>query len=107
MGISHEQEAQPDEQAAERRENGAAVSAANGGKPKDEQRHKSRSWVAGGVLLWLLAVAGMVALSFFVHAHRQPFPFELSISRGIQTSMTEPWIGAIFRFLTWMSDPFP
>ena len=107
MRISHKQESQPDEQAADRTNNGAVVSVANGGKPRSEQSHKSRYRAAGGVLMWLLAVAGMIALSFFAHAHRQPLPFELSISREIQTSITEPWIGAIFRFLTWMNDPLP
>ena len=29
------------------------------------EQSQSRYWVAGGVFLWLLAVAGMVALSFF------------------------------------------
>ena len=72
-----------------------------------KQSHKSRYWVAGGVLLWLLAVAGMVALSLFVHANRAPLPFELSTSRAIQASITEPWLGAIFRFLTFINDPIP
>jgi hypothetical protein len=48
MGISHEQESQPDEQAAYSTENGAVVSAANGGKPRGEPSHKNRYWMAGG-----------------------------------------------------------
>jgi membrane-associated phospholipid phosphatase len=79
----------------------------NGEGPDSERSHKHRYLVAGGVLLWLLAVAGMVALSFFVHSHRQPLPFELSISRDIQVWITEPWLGTAFRFLTFISDPIP
>lgn len=63
--------------------------------------------LAGGMLLWLLAVVGMVALSFFAYTHRQPLPFELRVSREIQASITAPWIGVIFHFLTWLNDPLP
>jgi len=65
------------------------------------------SWVFGGVLLWLLAVVGMVWLSLFVHSHRQPLPIEISISKAVQASITQPWIGAFFRFLSWLNDPIP
>jgi len=68
---------------------------------------KRRSWLFVGIFLWLLAVAAMVALSLLVHAHRQPFPFELSISKTIQAAITAPWIAVVFRFLTGISNPVP
>lgn len=60
-----------------------------------------------GVLLWLLAVVGMVALSLFARAHHQPLPYELTISRDIQAAITVPWIGVVFRFFSWINDPWP
>jgi len=72
-----------------------------------ESSYKLRLLELSGVLLWLLSVVGMIALSLFAHAHRQPLPYELTVSREVQASITEPWIGAIFRFLTWISDPLP
>jgi membrane-associated phospholipid phosphatase len=74
---------------------------------EEESRPLNRRLVAGGVVLWLLAVAGMIWLSLFVHAHPRPFPFELSISRTVQAGITLPWIGAAFRFLSWIDDPIP
>jgi undecaprenyl-diphosphatase len=72
-----------------------------------ESSYKLRLLKLSGILLWLLSVAGMIALSLFAHAHRQPLPYELMVSREVQASITEPWIGAIFRFLTFISDPLP
>lgn len=74
---------------------------------EDEPLPLSRPLVASGVILWLLAVAGMTWLSLFVRAHHQPLPFEISISRAVQADITQPWIGAIFRFLSWIDDPIP
>jgi membrane-associated phospholipid phosphatase len=106
MEVSHEQEALSDEHAAHRTENRVGRTAGDADRLAGEQSHW-RSVLAGGVLFWLLAVAGMIVLSFLVHAHRQPFPFELSISKEIQASITSSWIGAIFRFLTGINDPLP
>jgi len=47
------------------------------------------------------------SLSLFVHSHRQPLPIEISISKVVQASITQPWIGAFFRFLSWLNDPIP
>lgn len=58
-----------------------------------------------GALLWLLAVIGMIMLSLFARAHHRPLPYELMTSRAIQASITAPWMGAIFRFLTLINDP--
>lgn len=73
-----------------------------------QEKHAARRWlvVAGG-LLWLLAVAGMVTLSLFIHMHRQPLPFELAFSRSVQAIITAPWTGIVFRFLTAINDPLP
>lgn len=73
----------------------------------EKQVRMSRSWVYIGIALWLLASAGMVWLSLFVHTHRQPLPVELSISKAVQASITQPWIEAFFRFLSWFNDPIP
>jgi membrane-associated phospholipid phosphatase len=82
--------------------------AADSEKEKDEKPDNiKRGMILAGVLLWLLAIAGMIELSLFVHAHRQPLPYELTISRAVQASITAPWIGAVFRFLTWINDPIP
>jgi len=100
MEISHQQGPQTDRKSANSTEDRENVAVGKTGQ-------KRRYWLAVGVFLWLLAVAGMVALSFFVHAHRQPLPFELSISKTIQASITAPWIGVVFRFLTRISNPAP
>jgi membrane-associated phospholipid phosphatase len=78
---------------------------------RNERDEKPDNWRAGRILpwvvLWLLAVAGMIALSLFAHTHRQPLPFELTISKAVQASITAPWIAATFRFLTRINDPIP
>src|SRR6266550_4326960 len=81
--------------------------AKNGIKRNREPSRKILGLELGGLLLWLLSVIGMIELSLFVHAHRQPLPYELTISREVQASITQPWIGAIFRFLTLINDPVP
>ena len=83
----------------------ADIQEAHGTDRPGRNKPWSRGLVIGGALLWLLAVAGMIALALFAHAHRQPLPFELSISREIQTTITEPWLAAFFRFLTLISNP--
>ena len=60
-----------------------------------------------GAALWFLAVAGLIALSIFAHMHRQPLPYELATARKLQSSITTPWIGALFRFLTTINNPLP
>lgn len=100
MEISHKQGPQTDGKttcSTEDRESSSLV----------ETDQKRRYWLAVGVFLWLLAVGGMVALSFFAHAHRQPLPFEIGISEAVQASITAPWIGVVFRFLTRISNPAP
>ena len=77
------------------------------GQRDSEKSHARHGWLLAGVLLWLLAVAGMIALSFFARAHHQPLPYELTLNREIQATITNPWIGAIFRFFTWINDPWP
>ena len=57
------------------------------------------------IVIWVLAVAGMVALSFFAHTHRQPVPFELAFSKDVQAVPFPAWVGSFFRFLTFASDP--
>ncbi len=73
----------------------------------ERRSRNERYWILLGIVLWLAAVVGMIALSLFIHGHRQPLPFELAASKDIQASITEPWIGAIFRFLSWINDPIP
>jgi undecaprenyl-diphosphatase len=102
MDVSHEQGAQSD---AKGQDASARAALSLREKSAGEGGRWSPLVVTGGIILWLLAVAGMIALSFFVHAHPQPLPFELSISREIQASITAPWIGAFFRFLTLINDP--
>src|ERR1700744_2764833 len=75
------------------------------GQPASPQ--SKRVWMSVGIVLWCLAVIGMIALSFFVHVHRQPLPFELSFSRWLQASITVSWIGSGFRLLTAINDPVP
>jgi len=87
---------------------GNIIEHATGDQEGREAVHKRRRTLTiVGVVFWLLAVAGMVALSLFAHAHRQPLPFELATSKAIQATITAPWIGAIFRFLTRITDPIP
>ena len=66
-----------------------------------------RWWQLIGVVLWCIAVVCMIELSWFAHIHRQPLAFELAFSRALQATITAPWIGMVFRFLTAMSDPLP
>ncbi|HTK07950.1 MAG TPA: phosphatase PAP2 family protein [Ktedonobacteraceae bacterium] len=103
MEVSQEKKPQGEEKVVYRADDRVTAFSVHGGV----QNHRHRYWLVVGILLWLLAVAGMIALSLFVHALRQPLPFELNISREIQASMTVPWIGAMFRFLTWINDPLP
>ncbi len=59
------------------------------------------------VVLWVVALMGLIALSLFAHSQRQPLPFELATSRMLQASIVIPWIEAVFRFLTAINDPLP
>ena len=72
----------------------------------DRISHKRRRRVMGSIL-WLLAVIALVALAFFAHTHRQPTPFELGLSRDVQSIGFPPWVKATFRFLTFINDPTP
>ncbi|HEY0756784.1 MAG TPA: phosphatase PAP2 family protein [Ktedonobacteraceae bacterium] len=49
----------------------------------------------------------MVTLSLYIRANPHPLPFEFDLSKWLQASITQPWIGAIFRFLTFINDPLP
>lgn len=69
--------------------------------------HGKWSVPPAGALLWLLAVAGLIALSIFAHAHPRPLPYELVTAKKLQSSITTPWIGALFRFLTTINNPLP
>ncbi len=60
-----------------------------------------------GSIFWLLAVVLMVLLSLFAHAHPQPVPFELTLSRNIQAIPFPPFIQAIMRWFTAINDPIP
>ena len=77
---------------------------------ENRQSSRQRRWPAvppAGALLWFLAVAGLIALSLFAHTHRQPLPYELTVTRKLQSSITTPWIGTLFRFLTAINNPLP
>lgn len=74
-----------------------------GGKDTPVQRGR----LLVGVILWSLAVVAMISLSWFAHIHRQPLAFELAFTRTLQATITAPWIGSAFRFLTAISDPLP
>jgi undecaprenyl-diphosphatase len=106
MEISPEHKSPPDGPTFESDDRNVHVASAHGEIVHQQSRVK-RFWIVVGICLWLLAVAGMIALSLFVHAHKQPLPFELTLSRDIQAWITEPWLGAFFRFLTRISDPWP
>ncbi len=85
----------------------SVTSPVNGTYTLKERGGARQFWLVSGVCVWFLAVVGMVALSLLIHGHHQPFPFELSISRWIQASITLAWVGTFFRFLTWINDPIP
>ncbi len=76
---------------------------------ENRQRSSRKKWSVppAGALLWFLAVIGLIALSFFAHTHPQPLSYELTITRELQSSITTPWIGGLFRFLTAINDPRP
>jgi len=71
------------------------------GKPR-----RSTIPIIGGVL-WVLAVALMVALAFFAHTHPHPVPFELATSRAVQALPVPPVLQAIMRWFTSINDPIP
>ena len=52
----------------------------------EKKAYSSIRLVVGGVL-WLLAVALMIALSLFAHTHPQPVPFELMTSRDLHQEL--------------------
>lgn len=60
-----------------------------------------------GSVFWLVLVAAMIALSLFAHVHRQPEPFELTISKDIQAIPFPQSIQASMRWLTAVNDPGP
>lgn len=58
-------------------------------------------------MLWLLAIAAMIGLSFFAHAHPRPLPFELTVTRDLQGISFPPTVQAIMRWFTAIDDPLP
>jgi membrane-associated phospholipid phosphatase len=76
-------------------------------KTSSDSTQAKRLWLLVGALLWCIAVICMLGLSWFAHVHRQPLAFELAVSRAIQATITAPWIGMFFRFLTAINDPLP
>jgi membrane-associated phospholipid phosphatase len=76
-----------------------------------EGNHRKKHYRSVGLvvtcMLWLLAVALMIALSLFAHTHPQPLPFELTTSRDLQ-SLPFPWVvQATMRWFTAINDPGP
>ena len=61
----------------------------NTGINEQKRSHHYTKLVIGGIL-WLLAVALMITLSLFAHAHPQPIPFELTASRDVQALSFPP-----------------
>ena len=76
-------------------------------KASEDNIQARRLWLLIGAILWCIAVACMLGLSWFAHVHRQPLAFELALSRALQATITAPWIGMLFRFLTAINDPLP
>ncbi len=73
----------------------------------NQKKHSSNVGLIVGGVLWLFAVALMIALSLFAHTHPQPVPFELTTSRDLQ-SLPFPWIAqATMRWFTAINDPLP
>jgi membrane-associated phospholipid phosphatase len=60
-----------------------------------------------GAFFWCLAVIAFITLAIFAHTHRQPLPYELAITKKLQSSITARWIGSFFRFLTDINEPRP
>ena len=58
-------------------------------------------------MLWFLAIAAMIGLSFFAHAHPRPLPFELTVTRDLQGMSFPPAVQAIMRWFTAIDDPLP
>lgn len=73
---------------------------------EQKRSHHYTKLVIGGIL-WLLAVALMITLSLFAHAHPQPIPFELTASRDVQALSFPPVVQAIMRWFTAINDPIP
>jgi undecaprenyl-diphosphatase len=72
-----------------------------------QQKHFHSGGLVVGAVLWLLAVALMIALSLFAHTHPQPVPFELTTTRDVQ-SVSFLWIAqATMRWFTAINDPLP
>ncbi len=72
-----------------------------------QKKHSNYGGLVVGCVLWLLAIALMIALSLFAHTHPQPVPLELTASRYLQ-SLPFPWIAqASMRWITAINDPVP
>lgn len=79
----------------------------DGRESHKRQKPYNYTLLAVKCMLWLLAIATMIALSFFAHTHRGPLPFELTTTRDLQGMPFPPAAQATMRWFTAINDPLP
>jgi undecaprenyl-diphosphatase len=60
-----------------------------------------------GFLLWFLGLAVLIIAAWIVHGHPKPWPFELTISRDVQSWQLPGWLKGIFTVISTVNDPIP
>src|SRR2546428_655348 len=72
---------------------------------ENRQAVKMRHRVEG--VLWVLGLMVFVASCFVIHAHPQPYPFELAMTQTVKGFHPWPWVTPVLEFPSTLNDPLP
>src|SRR2546421_3363910 len=72
-----------------------------------ENRQDARRRHRVEVVLWVLGLVVFIASCFVIHAHPQPYPFDLSTTQTIQGLHPWPWVNSVLDFPSMLNNPVP
>src|SRR5438045_123197 len=79
-----------------------ATTTAGGGDRQDARRSHRVEMV-----LWALGLVVFIASCFTIHAHPQPYPFDLSTTQTVQGFHFWSWVNSVLNFPSVLNDPIP
>lgn len=72
-----------------------------------ENRHDAQKQYTIEYILWFVGLVIFIISCFVIHAHPQPYPFDLAITQSVQSLHLPTWITAILEFPSTLNDPLP
>src|SRR2546423_320125 len=74
-----------------------------GGEDRQDARRRYRR----EAVLWVIGFLVFVLSCVFIHAHPQPFPFELATTEALQGAHFPAWAISFFDFPSALNQPIP